>query len=238
MIAMQGVREPKQFARGTQEMEPLHDDLAGIVHDLKNPLAAIELDASLLELLVADGPVRQSLERIHRNVAFMDRLIHDLLDAATMTHRPMMLRSERIDLVELARGVVERVAPPARERVVVSSRGDTFVYADGPRIERVLANLIDNALRYSDSEQHVLVRISGAQSRVAVSVIDRGPGLSDADARRAFGMFERVRVGNTPPGHGVGLAVAKHIVEAHGGLIGVDSALGRGARFFFELPGA
>jgi two-component system phosphate regulon sensor histidine kinase PhoR len=235
MIAMQDARWPK-LARETDSMEPLHDDLAGIVHDLKNPLAAIELDASLLELLTGDGAARQSIERIHRNVAYMDRLIHDLLDAATVARTPMTLRNERIDVVTLVERVIDRVAPAARERVTVSAHGSTIVTADGPRIERVLANLIDNALRYSAPDTGVLVQIEGTHTRVNVSVIDCGPGLSDADARRAFCMFERVPVGNAAGGHGVGLAVAKHIIEAHGGLIGVDSARGKGARFFFELP--
>ena len=113
------------------------------------------------------------------------------------------------------------------------------VRADFVQIERALANLIENATRYSDGEP-VIVRARPVGDRAIIRVIDRGPGIPDADQDRIFEPFYRAGdgAGDQHPGSGLGLAIAKGFVEANGGRIWVESAPGQGATFVVELPAA
>jgi signal transduction histidine kinase len=100
------------------------------------------------------------------------------------------------------------------------------------RIERVLSNLVANALKHG-APAPVTVRLEVVRRFARISVIDGGPGMTAEHARE---MFERYRHGSQSQGYGLGLYISRHIVEAHGGRIGVASAPGRGSRFYFELP--
>ena len=234
------------FARGTQELEPIREDtliedeIAQIVHDLKSPLSAIVLESALLDekLLRGDNSgSHRSLARINHNVAFLDRLVLDLLDVCSMSTGHLRLQREIVDLRDLIDNVIDRlVAPADRPRIFIDAALPVFANVDTFRIERVVANLLDNAIKYSPKESAVVVRLAAYRGGACLSVIDGGPGLSPDEVAYVFDRYRRAASTRAPNGHGIGLYVSKKIVEAHGGQIGVESIRGAGSRFFFELP--
>jgi signal transduction histidine kinase len=217
------------------------DELAQIVHDLKSPLSAIALEVEVLDGRVTclDGrfDAGQSLGRIRQNVRYLDRLVHDLLDACTLANGRFALRRQRCELSDLLESVVDRVVPGTeRHRVLLEAPDMAEATIDQLRIERVIANLIDNALKYAPESAEIAVRMLADDRSVEISISDDGPGLPDADLELVFEPYRRANTASGPAGTGLGLYVSKKIVEAHGGRIGVESENGRGARFFFTLP--
>jgi signal transduction histidine kinase len=110
------------------------------------------------------------------------------------------------------------------------------VVVDDMRIQRVVANLVQNALKYSPASSGIVVRLERDEACARVSVIDAGPGISPAEATYVFDKYKRAKSARAQEGTGLGLYVSRKIVEAHGGRIGVDSVRGAGSRFYFELP--
>ena len=215
-------------------------ELAQIVHDLKSPLSTIALELDVMDLVIATREqldATQAIERIRRNVRFLDRLIYGLLELCSLSHGRIDLRRSRWDLRGMLRTVIERVVPSSqRHRVVLEADASVEVTADELRIERVVSNLLDNALTYTPKGSGIVVRMIGDNRSVQVSVCDAGPGLSNAEIDL---VFEPYRRGTSSAGHhgsGLGLYVSKQIVEAHGGRIGVESVRGVGSRFYFVLP--
>ncbi|HEY5928205.1 MAG TPA: HAMP domain-containing sensor histidine kinase [Kofleriaceae bacterium] len=214
----------------------LETEVAEIVHDLKNPLSAITLEAVLLEDKLARGDRTsgsRSIARINHNVAFLDRLVLDLLDVCALATGHFQLYREPTDLRTLLADVCRRLSP---ERAVLDASASVTLAVDPLRIERVVANLIDNALKYSSPAASIVVRLTGYGGGACVSVIDTGPGIAASELTYIFDRYRRAASAGRKSGCGLGLYVCKRIVEAHGGQIGVESIKGAGSRFFFELP--
>jgi len=211
--------------------------IAALAHDLRNPLANIRLDVALLaELLVDEAAplVQRSMRRLARNAAFMDRMLNELLDLDKLEAGRLELRRMPVDLAHILANAVDRVAPTFdRDRLVLESTDGVVVLVDSVRIERVIENLIRNALRYAPSET-VSVRLEIRGPRAWISVSDCGVGLTVEQARRVFD--RHWRGDGAPSGSGLGLHISRKIVEAHGGRMGVESVPGRGSSFFFDLP--
>jgi signal transduction histidine kinase len=248
-----GKKSGARFAMGTgthapaisdEDFEGIEDEtgegVAQIVHDLKNPLSSIALEAEVLNELVARGErfdAGRAISRILHNVMFLDRLIYDLLDACTLTNGKFALHRSRRDLREILVNVIDRVVPSTeRHRVILEETQPVFAQVDELRIERVIANLLDNALKYTPPSGDIVVRLRGEQRTAQISIVDQGPGLTAGEAAFVFEPYRRAETSVGRPGTGLGLYVSKQIVEAHGGWIGVESVRGSGARFFFALP--
>lgn len=242
-------RADVRFAMGTGEHAPildedgeapLHEELAQIVHDLKNPLSSIALEAELLDARMEfceRGDVAQAVGRILRNVTFLDRLVHDLMDACTLSNGFFSLRRTRCDLRCLLMSVIDRVVPAAdRHRVFLDADDLRDILVDELRIERVIANLLDNALKYTPASAGIVIRLERTARTAHFSICDAGPGLSANEIETVFEPYQRASTSVGRRGTGLGLFVSKQIVEAHGGNIGVESVRGWGARFFFALP--
>jgi signal transduction histidine kinase len=229
-------REASRRARTTVE----DDDVASLAHDIKNPLTIISLEALQIEQRLGQRitpAVRRGLERIAQNAAYIDNLVSGLLDMASADAGRLELRLERIDLSRLLRDAVGRAVPTAdRGRVRLEIRDVLFVQGDEIRLERVVTNLVHNALKYGGDFAPVTVRLDARGACACVSVIDVGPGLAADEARVVFDRYRRVRPGDGSPGYGLGLYSSRRIIEAHKGRIGIVSQPGRGSRFFFELP--
>jgi signal transduction histidine kinase len=215
------------------------EDVASLAHDLKNPLTIIMLEAMQIEqrLGVRVSPaVQRGLERIHQNAAYIDRLVSDMLDLASADAGRLELRLERIDLSRLLRDAVGRaVSTQDRNHVRLEVRDVLFVRGDEMRLERVVTNLVHNALKYGGEAGPVTVRLDARGAYACVSVIDMGPGLTADESRMIFDRYRRAKHASGQ-GHGLGLYTSRRIIEAHKGRIGIVSQPGRGARFFFELP--
>ena len=212
------------------------DDVAALAHDLKNPLTIIMLETTQIEQRLGTRTtpaVQRGLERIAQNAAYVDRLVSDLLDLTSHDAGKLELRLDRLDLARLLYDAISRaVSTNDRPRVTLDVRNVLFVEGDEIRLERVVTNLVDNALKYCSGG--VTVRLDSRGSYACVSVIDSGPGLTAEQSRT---IFERYRRASTSQqGYGLGLHTSRRIIEAHRGRIGIASQPGRGSRFFFELP--
>ena len=211
-------------------------DVAEIVHDLKTPLSVIALEAQLAadRWRSDETPILQ-LDRIERNVGYMDHLVHELLDLCTVDAGRLELDVRPVDVRHLVEDVIERVVPSHERHRVLFEGPRLIIECDGPRIERVVANLIDNALKHTTPAAGVVVRLGRAVTGATISVIDAGPGISHDHLPH---LFDRYRRGaSARRGTGLGLYVSRKIAEAHGGKLGVESVRGVGTRFFLELPG-
>ncbi len=234
------------FALGTLEMEKLdrldddEEEIVELVHDLKNPLTTIALEMSLIEDTLghlATPDVRAAMARITRNIAFVDRLVQDMLDASAIDAGAFSVQRRPTEICGLLHQVIERtVSSRDRSRIYVEASGRITVPLDAHRIERVIANLVQNALKYAPATTGVAVRVERLVGRVRVSVIDSGPGIGSADQVHLFERHQRTDVARMHDGSGLGLYISRRIIEAHGGIIGVDSVLNIGSRFYFEVP--
>ena len=178
-----------------------------------------------------------ALRRIGRNIDHLDHLVSDLLDLSAIQTARFQIERSPVDLGDLVLGVVDRaVATPHRPRVSVLISNTATVIGDERRIERVLTNFIQNAIRYTPHDSPIIVelRIEGGYAHVGVE--DRGPGLPPEEARCAFEKFRRGSTSRGRSGFGLGLYVSRKIIDAHGGRIGVESTFGKGSCFYFELP--
>jgi signal transduction histidine kinase len=216
------------------------EDVAHIVHDLKNPLATIALELCLLDCRLAGmatEEAKRALLRITQNVEFMDRLVHDLLDLALIDSGHLEIHRRWTEIRSLLEDVLDRsVSSRDRGRVFLEASTPMTLAVDDMRIQRVVANLIQNALKYSPPSSGIVVRLEPKDEHACISVTDAGPGISPADAATVFEQFRRTSEARAKEGTGLGLYVSRKIVEAHGGRIGVDSVRGAGSRFYFELP--
>ncbi|MCY1046831.1 HAMP domain-containing sensor histidine kinase [Corallococcus sp. bb12-1] len=215
--------------------------LAGVAHDLRNPLSALKLSTAL----ASPGRAEVSLERmqrtlalVRRQVARLDRMVGDLLDATRIEAGKLELQPEVRDTRELARSVVElyQSSEPGHTLELVVPDAAVLVRADPARLEQVLTNLVSNALKYSPVGSRVRVSVLGDAHHVVVAVSDQGIGMSAEELKGLFVPFQRA--GNAKqraPGVGLGLSVSRRIIEAHGGRIEVESQPGQGSVFRVHL---
>jgi PAS domain S-box-containing protein len=224
----------------TTEAGLREDDVAQIVHDLKSPLSTIALETCLLDDKVARGnpsDMRDALARITHNVEFLDRMVQDLLDLCSLDAGRLELQRRPTELHALLEQIIDRVVPTRdRERVSLQSAEPVTTSIDDLRIERVVANLLQNALKYAPRTSSIVVRLAAVSNAIRISVSDAGPGIMPAEVGSVFDKFRRASTAGAHEGSGLGLYVSKKIVEAHGGRIDVTSVRGAGSQFFFELP--
>ncbi|HEY1555330.1 MAG TPA: hybrid sensor histidine kinase/response regulator [Kofleriaceae bacterium] len=221
--------------------------LAVVSHDLRSPLHAISLASEALadELSITvtpasrgptDGPARY-LGAIERATARAERLISDLLEASAIENGALALAPAAIDATAIVRQAAadhELLAKESHARIEARVPSEhVAIRADRDRVLQVLGNLIGNSLKHARGTP-IELSIEPSEHDVVFAVRDRGPGITSAELPH---LFDRYWTGRTRKGGaGLGLAIAKGIVIAHGGKIGVDSTLGEGARFWFSLP--
>ncbi|HVE24870.1 MAG TPA: ATP-binding protein [Sporichthya sp.] len=210
--------------------------LATVSHELRTPLTAILGFASLLRDSCPDHD--QLLAPIERNASDMHQMVERILDYSRLEAGRVEIEPRPVVLAEWLGEVLEHVQSAlAGREVEVDIPADLVVRADPEALDRILVNLITNAAKYS--EPPAPVRVSGERvgRTVVVSVSDQGPGIDGSHHARIFERFFRVP-GPTAAkrGTGVGLAIVRQYVELHGGKIWLDSALGKGTTFHFELP--
>jgi signal transduction histidine kinase len=225
--------------------ERVRRDLIGnISHDLRSPLASIQGYLETMVLKDAQLSVEQRrtfLQVSLRNTSQLQRLVEELLELAKLDARQVQLRQEPLQIAELAQDVVLKLAPEAQSAGVsltVEREGDLpLVIGDIGMIERVLSNLIENALRFTPSGGSVRAILQAAPEAVRVTVSDTGAGIASEDLPHIFERFYRADKSRdrTTGGAGLGLAIARQIVELHGSSLKVDSRPGEGARFSFML---
>lgn len=220
------------------------DDVLRVVsHDLGNSLSAIVVTTSVLlrTLPEQDADTRKRITGIRHLAEQMQRLRQDLLDVASIEAGALSIERGARESGALIGEAIEYFAPLAADKgLVLENRvpdGLPAVLIDRERILQVLANLLGNAIKFTPTGGRVVLGAKAVPDGVRVSVADTGPGISAEDLPHVFDRFWKTRYGNRQ-GAGLGLAIARGIVEAHGGTIGVESTPGAGSTFGFTLPAA
>jgi PAS domain S-box-containing protein len=224
-----------------RDLERFRDEYVGYIsHDLKNPLSIIVLQARLLARLFeshASKDEKQALRIIADNAAYIDRMVRELLEMAYVESDHIQIHPDPVALVPFLQSLLERTLSTSdRARVRLDVQQPSTVSAERNRIERVVVNFVQNALKYAPSNSPVRVRLEASDNHAMVSVTDEGPGISPAEQKFVFEKYRRADSARSKEGLGLGLYISKKIIEAHGGEIGVESTPGRGATFFFRLP--
>jgi signal transduction histidine kinase len=214
--------------------------LAIVAHDLRNPMQTIMSAAAMIRLRGNDEALRKdNVALIETSMREMERQISDLLDVARIEAGSLAIRTAPIDARDLIHQAVERFQPQAREREI-SMTGDIGtelppLNGDRDRLLQVLSNLIGNALKFTPAGGRIMVCARPVESAVQISVQDSGTGISAAHLPHVFDRYWQVdRMSRS--GAGLGLAICKGIVEAHGGSVWVDSTVGRGTTVHFTVP--
>ncbi len=231
--------------RELRRLNDLKNSFLGFAaHDLRNPIGSIKVAAELLlgewrEAIPEE--MQRILQNIYRQASFTLNLLNDLLDIAHIESGSFTIEAARMDISTFLEEAVERHREAAnaksiRLRLRCISSGE--VVADPLRLQQAVDNLISNAIKYSPLKRLVVVRCIRTQDGWRIEVEDEGPGIHPQDRPRLFEGFARLSARPTgdEKSTGLGLAIARRIVEAHGGQIGVESEPGEGALFWFTLP--
>jgi two-component system phosphate regulon sensor histidine kinase PhoR len=236
LLALHDLTEVERVNRVRQ------DFVANVSHELRTPLTSLRGYAeTLLEGGLDDVEHREEFVRIIRDqTARLQALAEDLLALAELERPDGTLRAEPFDLLEVARAQVAAFRDRARHEgleLQIAPGAPVPVVADRARIEQVLANLLDNAMKYTD-RGHVIVRAGTRDGMSWCEVEDTGAGIPEEHQSRVFERFYRVDKSRSREqgGTGLGLSIVKHIVELHDGTVSVRSEPGRGSTFRFEIP--
>jgi signal transduction histidine kinase len=216
--------------------------LAAVSHELRSPLNAVLGFADVLATEV-DGPLtpaaREEVEQIRGSGMHLLELINDILEFSALEGGQLKLSRSRVDLGQVAADVVREAGGVLGEkpiRVYVEGESDVFAHADGRRVRQVLQNLVGNAIKFTQRGE-VVVTIQRDGSRALIRVRDTGPGISSAERAMIFEEYKQAgEESKRRRGTGLGLAIARRLVLMHGGLITVESELGKGSTFTVALP--
>jgi two-component system phosphate regulon sensor histidine kinase PhoR len=216
------------------------DFVANASHELKTPVSAIVASAEALQIAVdrGDGSAPRFAVQIETSARQLDRLVADLLDLSRLERDEPDL--EPLSLDHLVREEAERLRPMSDEGGIALNLGFTPVRVAGSRRDLAIAvrNLLDNALRHTPPGGSIDVELAPVGGVALLRVVDTGDGIPTRDLERVFERFYRVDEARTRAtgGTGLGLAIVKHVVESHGGSVGVESELGLGSTFTVRLP--
>jgi signal transduction histidine kinase len=227
-----------QLREQHQLLERIHrqreDLLRALTHDVRSPLSAISMAASLLA--TSDPAAGRRVAVIQKSVATIDSMLRDLVEVVALESGTVKLEREAIDLEAMLSRLKDGLAgtlPVERVHLAVATEGPA-VHADPRRFERVLVNLISNALKYSPGD--VTVRAAPQGDEVIVAVRDEGPGVPPDELPHLFEKYFRANAALSQQGLGLGLYISRLLVEAHGGRIWAESAPGKGSTFSVALP--
>jgi signal transduction histidine kinase/DNA-binding response OmpR family regulator len=227
-----------------REAAQLKSDLVATVsHELRTPLTGVLGFAELLQQPDLDRDTRERYTSIiYSEASRLTRLINDFLDLQRIEDQGLTLDLQTLDLGDLIRDVAEMVTAAHETHTIQLDLSDEpiEVTADAERLAQVLTNLLSNAIKYSPNETQIHVSAAIEDGAARVSVRDRGIGIATEHHKDLFTKFFRVDSSDTRTigGTGLGLALARDVIEAHGGRIGLESSTGDGSTFWFELPHA
>ncbi|MGZ3669271.1 MAG: ATP-binding protein, partial [Bdellovibrionota bacterium] len=241
-VLVTDVSELKQAQLAAQSAMKTREDVLAIVsHDLKNPLSAISLVAQLLGRSVSEDPekVREYSQRIRRSVAQMQSLIGDLLDFGRIQGGTFSVNLGTAQIKDIAAATLENLrtlAEAKRQRLELEIPPDLpLAHCDSARVSQVFSNLLGNAVKFTPEGGAIRISATAAPEGILISVRDSGPGIPAENLAHVFDRYWQAEE-TKHLGSGLGLTIAKGIVEAHGGKIWVESKLGQGCSFFFTLP--
>jgi signal transduction histidine kinase len=250
MIAIENVRVFQELQEKNEQLEMVsrHKSqfVASVSHELRTPLNAIIGFSDVLldpSLEVSEEKRSRFLTHILNSGRHLLGLINEILDLSKVEAGRLELEIETTAITDVLEAAASTLRPLAAKKAIdlqIESDGHIpWVPMDAARIRQVVLNLVGNAIKFSSEGGQVRLRARAVDEIVRVEVEDTGPGIPSEDRERIFLEFEQARIGEAkskPEGTGLGLALAKKLVEMHGGKIWVESEVGKGSRFYFTLP--
>lgn len=215
--------------------------LHGTVHDLKAPLASVLLKLGFIKDCIKDTELQEMISSSERQIKNLANTIKTILITSKASESKLVIHKESVDIIELAQQAQEQIdinyANKAHTIAVIDHRAqNTSVCADKYLIGNVIHNLIENGVKYSEKEAHIEVNINQDERFTIISVTDHGVGIAKKYQKKIFEQFYRIPATHHKSGYGIGLAMVKYAVKAHGGTIKVESELGKGSIFTFTIP--
>jgi signal transduction histidine kinase len=244
-MTLRRLNELKRRNRTLQQRNDyMSEMLRTAAHDLRNPLGAILAVSELLlsEQSLEAEDIHEYHELIHREANSMLRLLNAVLDLQRLATGRLPLHRREVNLEEFIEEVADSGERLARRKDIrletrIAPELQRAVF-DGTRIRQVLDNLLDNAIKFSEPGQSILLEVSSAPRGVEFAVVDHGPGVPEEERHRIFLPFTRGSARPTAEERstGLGLTICQTIIEQHGGILGVTGTPGQGSRFYFILP--
>ena len=215
--------------------------LHGTVHDLKAPLASILLKLGFIKDCIKDADLQEMIASSERQIKNLANTIKTILITSKASESKLVINKEQVDIIELTQQAQEQIdinyaSKPHAIGIHDHREEKALVYADKYLIENVMHNLMENAVKYSDREANVDVNIKQDEHFTIISVSDHGVGIDKKYQKKIFEQFYRIPATHHKSGYGIGLAMVKYAVKAHGGTIKVVSEPGKGSTFTFTLP--
>jgi len=241
------VNAQRQLAKKHAELEKVSlersEVLGMLAHDLRNPLSGI-LNASDYLLEDAAGLLGENdlslLQAVQRSSRLMLMLIDDILEISAIESDKLKLDRKPTDILSLIEQNLALNRPLAERKQiridVIAYRALPAISVDPVKTYRVIDNLVTNAIKFSASGTRIEIRVDASRKSASISVRDQGPGIPAEELKTVFKAFEKGRHTSTAPGAGLGLAIAKRIVEEHGGQLRLESQVGKGSTFTITLP--
>ncbi len=230
-------------AASWREAEERKDRFIALLgHELRNPLASLQMGEALLKKQGLDAPAAKTLSMLERQTRHMNRLVSEVLEASRIQSGKLTLQYEMVDVAEAVGNAIADLAPttsPKGQTVVVGTEGAAgTIEADPARLQQMLVNLLHNAAKFSPANAEIDVTIVGTAHWVKISVADSGAGIDSSELRRIFEPYVQGRAGSQG-GLGLGLSLTREIARLHGGTVRAFSAgLGCGSEFLLCLPRA
>jgi two-component system phosphate regulon sensor histidine kinase PhoR len=228
-----------------KELEKIRRDfVANVSHELRTPLTTIKGYAeTLLEGALKEEVASQFVQVIKRHSDRLEKIVEDLLVLSKIESKEFQLKMEFLSVSDLVGDVLDFIKEPLNKKKISVSvdklSPPLLVYGDRQYLEQVLINILDNAIKYGHESGRIIISATERDQReVEISVKDDGIGIPKEDLLRVFERFYRVDKGRSHElgGTGLGLSIVKHIVQAHGGRVWVESHVGEGSTFYFTLP--
>ena len=215
--------------------------LHGTVHDLKAPLASILLKLGFIKDSIKDADLQEMIASSERQIKNLANTIKTILITSKASESKLVINKEQVDIIELTQQAQEQIdtnyaSKPHTIGIHDHREENALVYADKYLIGNVMHNLMENAVKYSDKEANVDVNIKQSEHFTIISVSDHGVGIDKKYQKKIFEQFYRIPATHHKSGYGIGLAMVKYAVKAHGGTIKVVSEPGKGSTFTFTLP--
>jgi len=214
-----------------------------LAHELKTPLTSIIAASGLLaeELEhVTDKSTQKLIQTIIQNSSTLEKRLAELLDTVRTGSGKIQLQLEPVDMKSIIQGVCIQITPllQGKNHTLTNNVPSLpLIHGDGPRLEQVMLNLMTNAVKFTPPGGRISITAREDGNGVIVSVKDNGIGIPKEEQSRLFKPYSRIQSDRQKqPGLGLGLAIAKQVVELHGGKIWVDSEAGGGSSFYFSLP--
>jgi len=233
----------KDLAKANKELLKLDklksDFLANISHELRSPLTAARGSITYLERTIQNPDAFQYLTIVEKNLTRLTRLINNLFDFTKLEAGKIEWEFNRENITILIEEVIEIMSPIAMEkdiRVDFVNPGSVYALIDLERMEQVLVNILDNAIKFSENSRTINIGLEKTGDRVEIFIKDQGPGIDENLFENIFEKFYTVENHKQHKGSGMGLAISKAIIHAHEGDINIKSTLGQGSCFYIILP--